>query len=241
MSFYPSITPVSVANIPSKEKLLETMVPLIEESESWPLGTKYEEKQWHLATQTFWRSRTARDGAAWHGRVSEHSKESIGGFEPFWNGLGVNHSPNEKEWSPELDDVKLLKTINDDQEIWALHYALRPPASNRLFTVLFTIHLTTDESTGLRTGYVLSIPVDVTSDHSLASQEYQATRGYYSAISRVRELPDGGVNWRVITTSTPGGMIPQWIADRAMPGKIKEDVPSYLAWLTKRDGATSSS
>jgi len=216
-SFYPSITPVSVANIPSKEKLLETMVPLIEESESWPLGTKYEEKQWHLATQTFWKSRTARDGAAWHGRVSEHSKESIGGFEPFWNGLGVNHSPNEKEyviqiyrrkscffteashrWSPELDGVKLLKTINDDQEIWALHYALRPPASNRLFTVLFTIHLTTDESTGLRTGYVLSIPVDVASDHSLASQEYQATRGYYSAISRVRELPDGGVNWRCV-------------------------------------------
>jgi len=44
-SFYPSITPVSVANIPSKEKLLETMVPLIEESESWPLGTKYEDRR----------------------------------------------------------------------------------------------------------------------------------------------------------------------------------------------------
>jgi hypothetical protein len=97
-SFYPSITPVSLANIPSKEVLLEVMVPLIEESESWPLGSKYEEKQWHLTTQTFSRSRTARDGAAWYGRVSEHSKESIGSFEPFWNGLGVNHSLNEKEY-----------------------------------------------------------------------------------------------------------------------------------------------
>jgi hypothetical protein len=77
-----------------------------------------------------------------------------------------------------------------------MHYALKPPISNRLFTVLVTTHLTTDASTGLKTGYVLSIPVDVTSDHELASQEYHATKGYYSAVERIRELPDGGVNWR---------------------------------------------
>lgn len=92
--------------------------------------------------------------------------------------------------------MKLLRKLSDDQEIWTLHYALKPPVSNRVFTVLITTHLTKDESTGLRTGYVLSIPVDVSADQELASQEYNATKGYYAAVERIRELADGGVNWR---------------------------------------------
>jgi DUF3074 family protein len=112
----------------------------------------------------------------------------------------------------ELDDVKLLKKINEDQEIWTLHYALRPPISNRLFTVLVTTHLTTDASTGLKTGYILSIPVDVVSDHELASQEYHATRGYYSAVERIRELPDGGVNWRCVDDVS----VTEWLLTRCI-------------------------
>jgi hypothetical protein len=38
----------------------------------------------------------------------------------------------------------------------------------------------------------------------------------------------------MITSSTPGGAIPQWIADRSMPGKIQEDVPAYIGWMHKR-------
>jgi hypothetical protein len=38
----------------------------------------------------------------------------------------------------------------------------------------------------------------------------------------------------MITSSTPGGVIPQWIADRSMPGKIQEDVPAYIEWMHKR-------
>ena len=29
-------------------------------------------------------------------------------------------------------------------------------------------------------------------------------------------------------------MIPQWIADKSIPGKIQEDVPAYLVWMHKR-------
>lgn len=36
---------------------------------------------------------------------------------------------------------------------------------------------------------------------------------------------------RMITTSTPGGYIPQFIVERTLPGKIAEDVPSFLRWL----------
>jgi len=38
----------------------------------------------------------------------------------------------------------------------------------------------------------------------------------------------------MITSSTPGGLIPQWIADSSMPGKIQEDVAVYLEWMHKR-------
>jgi hypothetical protein len=91
-----------------------------------------------------------------------------------------------------------VKKISDDQEIWAIHFALRAPASNRLFTILLATHVDTDSTTGLRTGYVMSIPVDVSSDPELTRLEYHATRGTYSAIERVREMPDGSVNWRCV-------------------------------------------
>lgn len=102
-----------MADAPTKEALLESMVPLIEESESWPQGAKYEEKQWHITTQTFTRARTAKDGAAWHGRVSEHSKEHGGEFEPFWNGLGVNHSLHEKEYEVTYATVRNTHGLPD--------------------------------------------------------------------------------------------------------------------------------
>ena len=46
-----------------------------------------------------------------------------------------------------------------------------------------------------------------------------------------------GINYRtirMIVSSTPGGVIPQWIADRSMPSKIQEDVPAYIVWMHKR-------
>jgi hypothetical protein len=77
--------------------MMKVMVPMIEESETWPLGKLFEDESFDIKTQTFYRNRTSKDGAMWHGRVSDHPKEKIGGFEPFWNGIGVHHFLNEKE------------------------------------------------------------------------------------------------------------------------------------------------
>jgi hypothetical protein len=77
--------------------MLKVMVPLLEESETWTLGKTYEVTSFNVKTPTFHRNRTPKDGAMWHGRVSDHPKADVGGFEPFWNGLGINHFLNEKE------------------------------------------------------------------------------------------------------------------------------------------------
>ena len=70
---------------------------MLEESEKWTLGRCYDQPSFDMKTQTFSRNRTERDGGMWHGRVSDHPKDSVGGFEPFWNGIGVHHTLNEKE------------------------------------------------------------------------------------------------------------------------------------------------
>ncbi|KAG9056430.1 hypothetical protein FS842_010701 [Serendipita sp. 407] len=244
-SFYPSITPVKSSDVPSKQTLIDVMIPLLVESESWPAGRTYKEEH-HGSTfevSTFSRQKQAGDGAMWHGRASDHSKESTGGWDSFWQGIGVNHTAHEQEYFVELDQVKKLKVLNTDQEIWTTHYALRAPAGDRIFTVLVTTHVVTHPENGLRTGYVMTVPIDVSSEVELVQQEFRGTRGSYAAIEHVKELPDGGVNWRMITTSTPGGYIPQFIVEKQMPGKIKEDVAAFMGWLAKRreEAAGSSS
>ena len=77
-----------------------------------------------------------------------------------------------------------------------MHYTLSAPASNRLFTILIATRVETDPVTGLRTGYILSTPVDVSSDPDLSKEEYSATRGTYSAAGRIREMSNGSINWR---------------------------------------------
>lgn len=97
---------------------------------------------------------------------------------------------------PELHDVACLERISPEQEIWTLHYALRPPVSHRVFTVVITIHVDKDETTGLRTGYVITFPVDVSSNAEYSKKEASVTRGRYTSIERIQETAEGGVNWR---------------------------------------------
>jgi len=232
--FYPSITPLTLDSIPSVEAILKVALPLIQESESWgPSGTFEHKRSIRTSVHTVHRPKGPKDGAPWYGRLSEHTKEH-GTWDDFWAGLGVNHSEHEAEYYPELKCVTCLERISPQQEIWTLHYALRPPISDRVFTVVITTHVDKDETTGLRTGYIISLPIDVSSNPDYSKQEAPVTRGRYSSIERIQETTDGGVNWRMITSSTPGGAIPQWIANRSIPGKIQEDVPAYIEWMHKR-------
>jgi len=89
-----------------------------------------------------------------------------------------------------------LERISPEQEIWTLHYALRPPISDRVFTVVITVHVDKDENTGLRTGYVISVPIDVSSNPEYSKKETPVTRGRYTSMERIQETAEGGVNWR---------------------------------------------
>ncbi|KAH7344157.1 hypothetical protein B0J17DRAFT_714312 [Rhizoctonia solani] len=153
-----------------------------------------------------------------------------GTFEEFWNCLGVNHSLNEKEYVPEVNSARLLASF-EGFEAWTMGYKFTPPVWDRTFTVLIACVL---EEQPVRQGFVLSLPLDVSSDQTLATQEPRGVRGRYISIERVKEI-GGKVEWTMATRSDPGGLIPSFLSEPAMPGKISEDVPHAIDWIkTKR-------
>ncbi|KAF8643777.1 hypothetical protein AX16_008796 [Volvariella volvacea WC 439] len=151
-----------------------------------------------------------------------------------------------QRYIPEIDKVTKVKQLSPTAIIWTLHYKFTPPVSPRVFTVLQVTHLdegvvesTTDgtakgnKATTRRTGIIVSIPIDLSSpsDDSLASLEEKGVRGRYVSVERIQELENGKIEWRMATSSTPGGSIPSFIVESTMAGKIAQDVPHFFKWL----------
>ena len=65
---------------------------MLDTTANWKQGKAYHKN----TVKTFYRSKGPKDGAAWHCRVSEHSKEDAT-FEEFWNKLGENKAENEMQ------------------------------------------------------------------------------------------------------------------------------------------------
>lgn len=117
--------------------------------------------------------------------------------------------------------------------VWSIHYALQAPFSPRTFTVLIITHL---EGVSPRQGWVISVPFDTSSDEAMMSMEERGIKGKYAAIERITELEDGSVEWRVATTTTVGGYVPDWFTARAVPAAIAEVSFSFgrRGWVLMR-------
>jgi len=194
---------------------------LFESSKTWKEGKTIK------GVKTYSRAKGPDDGAPWHCRVSVHKPEEAT-FEQLWEKLGKDKALNEKEFIPDINKVAKVKQISDTQTIWTLYYTFTPPVSPRVFTVLQITRL--DESSP-RSGTIVSIPVDLTDDQDLVKFEEKGVRGRYVSIERLLELEDGSIEWRMATSSTPGGSIPTYFVERSMAGKIAEDVPHFMKWL----------
>ncbi|KAJ8597863.1 hypothetical protein M405DRAFT_541 [Rhizopogon salebrosus TDB-379] len=234
MSYQLSIEPVKPAEIPSEETILALGHEVLESTKSWKVGKTYSKG----TVQTLSRAKRQGDGAAWHSRVSKHTKDDAT-FDEFWSKLGFNKAENEKEFISAIKKVTLVKRISDTQSIWTLYYTFPPPVSPRVFTVVQITHL--DQSSP-RTGMVISIPVDLSGpgDEDLAQLQEKGTKGRYVSVERLTELEDGQVLWQMATSSTPGGSIPSFISEGSIPGQIAADVPHFLKWFhTVRNQGTA--
>ncbi|RPD66414.1 hypothetical protein L226DRAFT_542957 [Lentinus tigrinus ALCF2SS1-7] len=224
-----SITPLKISEIPAEDVIIKAGQEVLDSTATWKQGKTYQKN----TVKTFHRSKGPKDGAAWYARVSEHTKEDAT-FDEFWSKLGVNKAENELQFIPDIKKVKLIKRISPTQSVWTLYYHFPPPVSPRVFTVVQTTWLS--EATP-RTGIIVSIPVDVTEDAEYAKLEEKGVKGRYVSVERLQELDDGKVEWRMATSSTPGGNIPQFVADSSMASTISHDVTHFLAWLHKNRSA----
>ncbi|KAJ6630602.1 hypothetical protein B0H10DRAFT_2207672 [Mycena sp. CBHHK59/15] len=217
-----TITQLKPSAIPSDEDVMTAAAALLESTSSWKEGKTY-----HKQVKTYYRGKGAEDGAPWHCRVSVHKPEEAT-FEQLWAKLGTDKAVNEKEFIPDIKKVAKVKEISPTQNIWTLYYTFSPPVSPRVFTVVQITRLS--EGTA-RCGTIVSIPVDLTEDEELTKLEEKGVRGRYVSVERILELDNGEVEWRMATSSTPGGSIPTYFVEKSMAGKIAEDVPHFMKWF----------
>jgi Protein of unknown function (DUF3074) len=78
-----------------------------------------------------------------------------------------------------------------------------------------------------RSFLVIQVPV---THHDAPERPAQYIRGKYASIEAVSERSETVTEWRMVTQSSPEGSIPAFVTERAMPGKIAEDVPAYVKW-----------
>lgn len=153
---------------------------------------------------------------------------------------------------PDIKKVKLVKSLSPNAEIWTLYYKLSPVMSPRVFTVLQVKQL--GEVDSKREGYVLvffcsltlplklrgsgfqthsiivSIPINLSSpeDESLAVLEEKGIKGRYASVERILELPGDKVEWRMATSSSAGGLIPQFLTDFALVEAVSKAILNIL-------------
>ncbi|KAF8709241.1 hypothetical protein RHS03_03336, partial [Rhizoctonia solani] len=246
MSTYLKLEATSIKNLPDVQAVLAEAKALIEDTHSWPEGKT------HHGVISFL---TRRERAIHSRFTSTHGPED-GTFDDFWNCLGINHSLNEKEYVPEVKSATPLGScdgfegssnnmipinpyhlLSANHPAWTMGYSFTPPVSDRVFTVLIACIL--EEQPG-KQGFVISLPLDVSADQDLKEKEPRGVRGHYVSVERVKEID--GITPLVpsmATRSSPGGLIPTFLSEPAMPSKISEDVPHVVEWIKARRASSS--
>ncbi|KAJ7063497.1 hypothetical protein C8F01DRAFT_1133252 [Mycena amicta] len=218
-----TITPLKVSEIPGDDEIISAAESLLDSITSWKEGKTY-----HRTVKTYSRPKGPEDGAPWHARLSHHKPEEATLLE-MWEKLGKDKAVNEKEFIPDINRVAKVKEISPTQNIWTLYYTFSPPIiSPRVFTV---VQITRLSESNPRSGIIVSIPVDLSDNEELSKLEEKGVRGRYVSVERLLELPDGTTEWRMATSSTPGGSIPNFFVEKSMDSKIAEDVPHFMKWL----------
>jgi hypothetical protein len=69
---------------------------------------------------------------------------------------------------------------------------------------------------------LVSLPIDLTSngDEDLLKLEEKGVKGRYVSVERIIELENGNTEWRMATSSTPGGSLPNFLVESTLAKKI---------------------
>jgi len=92
MSYQLSVSPLKLQDIPPEDTIVTLGTELLDSTAGWKKGRILAKGK----VLTLSRPKGPADGAPWHCRVSEHTREDAT-FDEFWSKLGANKAENEKE------------------------------------------------------------------------------------------------------------------------------------------------
>jgi hypothetical protein len=158
----------------------------------------------------------------------EHHHESEDAFTPAV--VGAREAITWDTEGMEVD-VEGERWVDISLKMVEMKHKIDPkPLKNRTFPVLQLAA----SLAGTQEFIVVSIPI--TDFDKSPNAEYAKDKSLvvasYASIERIRILPKSGeVEWIMATASDAGGVLPQWLQNLAVPGKIAHDVDMFLAWI----------
>lgn len=201
------------------------------------------------------------DGESWFARESLHENKAAdetASWSEFDNGLRVNHSQHEMEYTPSVEDAH--EVLNWDEELekkgrkigeWEdvhasvmeMVHKIPAPFNKRVFPVLVIAGKKaaapaegTDHGTPGDSFTVVQIPV---ATQGLPGAKYhdvpKITGGLYCSIERCEVVEDGKkVQWSMATASNAKGALPMWAQKLGTPGAVVKDVGWFILWVSER-------
>ena len=212
----------------------------------------------------------APEGASvesWFARESLHENKAqneTASWEEFDNGLRVNHSQHEMEYTPGVQDAHEVMNWDEELEkhgrkigewedvhasVMEMVHKIPAPLNNRVFPVLVITGKKAAAPAAQRGSeeapsnampgdsfVVVQIPVGT---QGLPGAKYhnvpKVTGGLYCSIERVEVVEDGKkVQWSMATASDAKGVLPMWAQKMGVPGAVVKDVGWFMLWVEER-------
>jgi hypothetical protein len=185
----------------------------------------------------------------WYSRRSCHrnaAEKRTASWAEFTKAFYSHHAETEHQYVPTVigvrralhwDTTSLEFEINGEKctdiicELWEMKHKIEPkPLQNRVFpTLQIAARLEGKDET-----IFLQTPVSefAASTYAEYAKDKSLVVASYTAVERLRILPDSGeIEWIMATASDAGGVLPQFVQNLAVPGEVPKDVKMFLEWI----------
>ncbi|KAI5963177.1 uncharacterized protein KGF55_002969 [Candida pseudojiufengensis] len=204
-----------------RQYLLEESEKIIKSIPNWEKGKKYfEDTSYPVDTV-----HTTLNGNYWVARNTQLKNIDIEKFKKCIIGtteIGFTHSNHELNYVHPIKEmiVENLKKYDDNGWSYIIHalYEFGFPLTKRFFNQLVEIYIANDRA------LIVSVPIKGKEDGVL---------GTYVSIEEIK-WTSNSVDWLVATTSSAGGLVPDFLTKLRLADELVKDVPEVLAYINSK-------
>jgi hypothetical protein len=180
------------------------------------------------------------EGDYWVARRSIHAdahEKGTASWDEFEDGLRVEHSKKEGEYTPDVADVVEvcswpLEAMDGWEQptlaVFEIKHNLPTPLSPRVFSTL----IASGRVPSKREFLTVQVPLAPLADASAAKygKDGSIVHGAYAAVERVW-IEEGKVHWDMATASDAKGNLPLVLQKSGVAGAVVQDVGLFLGWV----------